>query len=81
MDWCYEREWRIIASGLDGATKLHDSDFVKLPPRALTSIIIGCENRDHPEVADIVRQYQPGVKIKWALRVPNIFKLAISDTP
>ena len=31
MDWWYEREWRIIASGLDGPMKLHDESFVKLP--------------------------------------------------
>ena len=81
MDWCYEREWRIIASGIDGPMKLHDGNFVKLPHGALTGIIVGCENRDHPEITDIAKQYQPEVKIKWALRVPNVFKLVISDTP
>jgi len=79
MDWCYEREWRIIANTLDGPTKLYNEDFVKLPPGALSAIIIGCECKDHADVIDIVKKHQPGVKIKWADRVPNIFKLTISD--
>lgn len=47
MDWCYEREFRIIATTREGPAKLYDGNFVKLPPSALTAIIIGCENRNH----------------------------------
>lgn len=79
MDWCYEREWRIVASGLDGPTKLYNENFVKLPPGALSAIVIGCECKDHPEITEIVKAHQPVLKIKWALRVPNVFKLRISD--
>jgi hypothetical protein len=81
MDWCYEREWRIIASGLEGPTKLLNEDFVKLPPGALSAIIIGCECKDHPKIVEIIKAHQPSLKIKWAVRVPNVFRLAISDSP
>jgi hypothetical protein len=52
---------------------------VKLPPGALSAIIVGCECKDHPEIIEIVKAHKPGLKIKWALRVPNVFKLTISD--
>lgn len=79
MDWKYEREYRIIATALDGPTKLYDENFVKLPPGALTAVIIGCGNKDHPEITEIVKRHSPDLKIKWALRTPNLFKLRISD--
>jgi hypothetical protein len=81
MDWCYEREWRIIASDLEGPMKLHNHDFVKLPTGALSAIIIGCENTEHAEIIEITRAHQPHVRIKWAVRMPNVFNLAISDEP
>ena len=79
MDWCYEREWRIIASSLEGPMKLYNNDFVKLPQGALSAIIIGCENKNRPEIIEIVKVHQSSVSIKWAVRVPNVFKLTISD--
>jgi hypothetical protein len=78
MDWCYEREWRIIATSLEGPTKLYNDSFIKLPPGALSAIIIGCECKEHGDVTDIVKKHQPALKIKWADRVPNLFKLTIS---
>jgi DUF2971 family protein len=81
MDWCYEREWRIIASAREGPTKLHNHDFVSLPLGALSAIIIGCENKDHSEIIEIVKAHQPGLTIKWAVRIPNVYKLTISDKP
>ena len=70
MDWSYEREWRIIASGLDGPMKLYNENFVKLPPGALSAIIIGCENaKIIRKSIGIVKTHRPGLKIKWALRV------------
>jgi hypothetical protein len=81
LDWCYEREWRIIAAGLEGPMKLHNQDFVKLPPNALSAIIIGCESKNQQEIIDIANAHQPALKIKWAVRAPNLFKLTISDLP
>lgn len=76
MDWAYEREFRIIATSLDGPTKLFD-DYVLLPTGALTSIILGCESKDHDEISDIIKKYAPAVSIKRAVRVPNHYKLRI----
>ena len=59
-DWCYEREFRIIASDLEGPTKLYHGTFIKLPPSALTAIIIGCENKAPLEIIEIVKEHSPG---------------------
>jgi hypothetical protein len=54
---------------------------VSLPLGALSAIIIGCENKDHSEIIEIVKAHQPGQTIKWAVRIPNVYKLTISDKP
>ena len=77
IDWCYEREFRIIASSMDGPTKLY-GNFVKLPTGALTSIILGCESQDQAEVESIVKEYAPNVLMKRAQRAPNHYKLTIT---
>ena len=76
-DWSYEREFRIMGSLLDGPTKLY-GNFVLLPPVAITSIILGCESRDHDEVLGIIGEYAPGLPIKRVVRVPNHYKLTIT---
>ncbi len=76
-DWCYEREFRIMGSLLDGPTKLHDN-FVILPDGALTAIILGCQSQDHDEVRGIIDQHAPALPIKRAVRVPNHYKLTIT---
>ena len=77
MDWCYEREFRIIATSLDGPTKL-DGNFVTLPDGALTAIILGCESRDQAELISIINEYAPGLPINRAERVPNHYQLTIT---
>jgi hypothetical protein len=77
IDWCYEREFRIIASSMDGPTKLY-GNYVSLPTGALTSIILGCESQDRAEVASMVKEYAPNVLIKRAQRAPNHYKLTIT---
>lgn len=78
-DWCYEREFRLIASPLvDGPLKL-DGNFVALPDGALTAIIVGCKNTDIDEVHAIVAEHAPGLRIKWATLVPYQYQLTISD--
>jgi len=76
MDWCYEREFRIIATSLEGPTKL-DGNFVALPDGALTAIILGCESQNEAELTGIVKEYAPGLAIERAVRVPNHYELAI----
>lgn len=77
MDWCYEREFRIIATSLDGPTKL-DGNFVTLPDGALTAIILGCESQDQAELISIINEYAPGLPIKRAERFPNHYQLTIT---
>jgi hypothetical protein len=43
--------------------QLHDN-FVHLPEGALTAIIVGCESNDHDEIASIVKEHPPNVRIK-----------------
>ncbi len=69
-----------MGSLLDGPTKL-DGYFVPLPDGALTAIILGCTNEDHDEILSIVNEYAPGLAIKRAIRVPNHYKLKITDQP
>lgn len=78
MDWSYEREFRILASSLDGPLKLYDN-FVLLPAGALTSIIVGCESKDYAEVLTIVSEHMPLVSMKRIVRSPNEYKLQIEE--
>jgi hypothetical protein len=80
MDWCYEREFRILATSLDGPTKLF-GNFVTLPEGALTAIILGCESQDHAEVLTIVSEHAQRLLVKRAERVPNQYKLTITISP
>lgn len=76
MDWCYEREFRIIATSLDGPTKLY-GNYGNLPDGALTAIILGCESQNQAELTRIVNEYAPGLTIKRMVRVPNHYKLTV----
>jgi hypothetical protein len=78
MDWCYEREFRIVGSLQGGPAKL-DGNFVPLPDGALTAIILGCESTDHAELMSIVNEYAPGLPVKRMVRVPNHYQLAIEN--
>ena len=73
-EWAYEREFRIFGSLTRGPAKL-DGEFATLPDGALTAILIGCENRNQAEIADLVNEYAPGVAIKHVVRVPNYYRL------
>jgi hypothetical protein len=78
MDWCYEREIRIIATSKEGPTKL-DGNFVALPDGALTAIILGCESENENELIDAVNEFAPGLPIGRAVRVPNRYELNITE--
>jgi hypothetical protein len=78
MDWSYEREFRIIASSLDGPLKLH-GNFVLLPAGALTAVVVGCESPDYADILSIVRDHAPSILVKRAVRVPNHYKITIED--
>jgi hypothetical protein len=76
MDWAYEREFRIIASSLDGPLKLH-GDFVLLPPGALTAVIVGCESPHYDEVASVAKEFAPSVPVRRMVRAPNEYRLTV----
>lgn len=77
-DWSYEKEFRIIASSLEGPTKLCD-EFVLLPEGALTGIILGCECTNQLEILSIVKDHCPSIAVKQMVRVPNHYKLTIQE--
>lgn len=78
-DWAYEREFRILGSLIDGVPTKLDGNFVRLPGDALTGIILGCENQDRNEILELLKAYAPTVALRRATRVPNYYRLTITD--
>ena len=78
-EWWYEREWRIVATPLDGPLKICNADFVRLPDGALTAIIVGAASSCYDEVTSIVRTHAPTVLVKRARKVPYSYSLVIED--
>jgi len=79
-DWCYEKEFRIIArSEVDNGhpLRLH-GQRIRLPENALVSVVVGCES-DHQAINRIVDQHVPGLPVRRIKRVPNHYKLTIED--
>jgi len=77
MEWCYEREWRIIGSYTQaGPTFLH-GNYVNLPDGAITGIIAGCENPFFDELVSIVSEFAPSLQIRRAVRHPNRYALEL----
>jgi hypothetical protein len=77
VDWKDERQFRILGvhEG-DPARLLVDHDYLALPPRALKSVIVGCE-ADYDSIRKLVNDTALGVSIKRAVRVPNHYRLEI----
>ena len=77
--WEYEQEFRIVGTpnGVGHPLKL-DGDYLSLPPRALLSIIVGCQG-DYEAVRRIVNEHAPGLPVKRALRIPYHYSLTIED--
>ena len=80
MDWCYEREFRIIASPVSPDWNLRlQGDYVPLPEGALRTIIIGSEAQNTDEIISVVRQYAPTLEIKQMRRVRNHYQLEVGE--
>jgi hypothetical protein len=77
-EWSYEEEFRILASPdlPEGHPMKPDGNFLRLPPKSLTGIVVGCKC-DYSEVIEIVRQYEPTLPVKRIIQVPNHYRLAI----
>jgi hypothetical protein len=76
--WVYEREFRVVASPdyPDGHPMKLDGEFLKLPPRSLVGIIVGCRG-NYAEVMQIVNQHAPGLPLKCMLLDPSHYRLTI----
>ena len=74
--WEYEEEYRLIASArhADGQSLKLFGDFLKLPPRSLLSVIVGC-NGDYNAVKRIVDATAPGLRVIQIKRAPNEYNL------
>lgn len=77
MDWCYEREWRIIGSFTQPGPTFLSGNYVNLPDGAITAIIVGCDNPFFDEVVSIVSEFAPSVTVERAVRHPNRYELEI----
>lgn len=79
-DWRYESEFRLVGSPFfpEGhPLKLH-GDGLRLPRRALISVIVGGEGtREYDEVVKIVNTDAPGLPVRRVVRVPNRYRLTI----
>jgi len=80
-DWEYEQEFRLIGTpeGSGHPLKLA-GDFLRLPARALESVIIGCSATDETcaAVSNIVNTHAPEIRVKRAARAPNQYQLTIA---
>jgi hypothetical protein len=74
--WEYEQEYRLIGSPHqpDGAPLKLDGDFLRLPHRALLSVIVGC-NGDYSAVKKIVVTHAPEVRVIQIRRAPSQYSL------
>jgi hypothetical protein len=80
-DWEKEQEWRLVGSPgyATGHPLKPEGDYLRLPPRALQSVIVGCEARDegYKAVKKVVGEHAPGLPVKRTTRVPNHYRLEI----
>jgi hypothetical protein len=78
--WSYEREYRLMAQERSNRTP-HDTlftegNYLRLPPNALTSIIVGCQ-APFDEVEQLVRSLAPDLCVRRAVREPDRYALTI----
>jgi hypothetical protein len=80
--WDYEHEFRVILSPAypDGHPLKLNSEFLRLPTEALAAVVVGCRG-NYAEVAQIVQENAPTVAVKRMIRVPNHYRLTVSDCP
>lgn len=78
--WSYEREYRLVAQERSNSTPhdtlITESNYLQLPPNALTSIIIGCQ-APFDEVQQLVRGLAPHLPVRRAVREPDRYAVTI----
>ena len=86
-DWSYEEEFRLLARLQSGPFDSHPlgpvfravDGFLPLPPVSLTSVIVGCENKEAELIRRLVNEHMPGLPTKRAVRFANQYKLRIDE--
>jgi hypothetical protein len=79
-DWEHEQEFRLVGSPnyAEGRPLKPEGDYLRLPPRALQSVIVGCE-ADLQAITNVVNEHAPGLPVKRSVRAPNRYELVIED--
>jgi hypothetical protein len=78
-DWSYEKEFRIIGGVNMEKDHLNlDGDWLRQPPGALQSVIVGCE-ADHDAIRKGVSRYAPNLPVRRVVRVSNHYRLQIES--
>jgi hypothetical protein len=78
-DWQREQEFRLVGTpnGIGHPLKL-DGECLSLPPKALLSVIVGCQG-EYEAVRKIVNDHAPGLPVKRALLTPLRYSITIED--
>lgn len=76
--WAYEQEFRVLASPdyPDGHPLKPDGSFLRLPPRSLVGVIVGC-NGNYAEAMEIINQNAPGIPIRRMIQDPSHYSLTV----
>jgi hypothetical protein len=76
--WEYEREFRLVGGShfQEGDPLKTYDDFFRLPPLALTSVIVGCRG-EFEAVRKIVNDNAPGLRVSRIIRAPDEYRLLI----
>jgi hypothetical protein len=76
-DWKHEKEFRIIGGVNSEKDHLNlDGDWLRLPPGALQSVIVGCE-ANYDAVHNVVSNHSTDVSVRRVVRRRNEFRLEI----
>src|ERR1017187_10291790 len=77
--WAYEKEFRLVGTTFPSSHPLKlDGDYLRLPPRALVAVIVGCLG-DYDAIRRMVNECASGVAVKRAVRLPNHYSLNIAN--
>lgn len=81
--WKYEQEYRLICPRLNAHNPDHplllEGDFLRFPPGALKSIIVGCQ-ADLQAIKQVVDRYAPELPVRKAYRSLNRYSLQVLET-
>jgi hypothetical protein len=75
-DWSYEREWRVVLSGV---TPGEPHYLMKLHPREIGAVIFGskCTEADRTAISALVKQKYPHCELKQAVLDARTYKIGV----